>query len=147
MERFFSGDGNMLADIILLSGEFENPLHLCYTYKVIKGYLGVTKRDLKLHKDWKKKIFHSLRSLYMAECLMDKELPTVEDIKQLHINYANDNLPTTESLIKKEKELRERLNAMLNKGEVDLFPTFKEENELIQILANTNNIKEFRYES
>lgn len=142
---FMSGDGNMLADIILLSEKFENSLHLCYTYKVIKGYLGVTKRDLKLHKDWRKKIFHSLRSLYMAEKLMSKELPTVGGIKQLHINYS-EHLPSVESLEKREKELRAKLNDMLNKGEIDLFPVFNEENELVQILSNSNNIKEFKYD-
>lgn len=142
---FFSGDGNMTADPIILSGEFDDPLHLAYCYRVIKGYLGVTKRDLKLHKDWKKKIFHSLRSLYMAEMLIDKKLPTVEGIKQLHKNHS-EQLPSVESLKKRETELRQRLNDMLNKGEIDLYPRFKEECELIQILADSNNIREFKYE-
>lgn len=139
---FFSGDGNMLADIVLLSGEFENPLHLAFTYKVIKAYLGVTKRDLKLHKDWDKKIFHSTRSLYMAESLMDKKLPSVSEIKDL---YSSERL-SVETLNAKEKILRNRLNDMLNNKEIDLYPSFKEGMELWQIMADTNNIKEFKYD-
>lgn len=141
---FFSGDGNMLADIVLLSGKWgkAESLKLAYTYKVIKGYIGVTKRDLKLHKDWDKKIFHSTRSLYMAETLMRKELPTVEGIKNLY----NQKRLTVEELSAKEKELREKLNTMLNNGSIDLYPNFKEHYELVQIMTNTNNIREFKYE-
>lgn len=140
---FFSGDGNMLADVVLLSGQFDNPLHLAYTYKVIKGYIGVTKRDLKLHKDWDKKIFHSTRSLYMAEMLIKKELPNIKDVVELY----NQHRLSAEVLTLKEKELRSKLNDMLNKGDIDLYPKFIESNELVQIMANTNNIKEFKYES
>lgn len=139
---FFSGEGNLLADVILLSGKFENILHLTYSYKVIKGYLGVTKRDLKLHKDWNKKIFHSMRSLYMAETLIKKELPTIQGIKDLY-NYER---LTVDMLNKKEKFLREELNTMLQNGKIDLYPHFKEENELVQIIASANNTREFRYE-
>lgn len=139
---FFSGDGNMLADIVILSGEFENPLHLAYTYKVIKGYIGLTKRDLRLHKDWHKKIFHSTRSLYMAETLMRKELPTVGGI----IDLYNQSRLSVEALSLKEKILRDELNTMLNNGNINLYPNFTEDNELVQIMANLNNIREFRYE-
>lgn len=141
-QGFFSGDGNLLADIVLLSGKFENPMFLAYTYKVIKGYLGVTKRDLRLHKDWDKKIFHSTRSLYMAEALIKKELPTIQNIKDL---YNSERL-TVDVLNEKEKILREELNTMLQSGKIDLYPNFKEENELVQIIASSNNTREFRYE-
>lgn len=36
---------------------------------------------------------------------------------------------------------------MLNKGELDMYPKFIESNELVQIMTNTNNIKEFKYET
>lgn len=141
----FSGDGNNLADIVLLSGEFDNPLFLCSGYKVIKGYLGVAKRDLKLHGNNEKKKFHALRSMHMAEKLLNKELPTIEGIQLLHENYAGCYLPSTEALKKKQDLLRDTLNTMLNRGEIDLYPRFKESNELIQIMADSNNIREFKY--
>lgn len=36
---------------------------------------------------------------------------------------------------------------MLSKGEIDLYPSFSSDDDLIQILLNANNVKEFRYES
>lgn len=45
-----------------------------------------------------------------------------------------------------EQKLRNRLNNMLDKGEIDMYPKFKEENELVQIMMNSNNVKEFRYD-
>lgn len=142
---FFSGDGNNLADIVLLSSRFENPLFLSRSYKVCKAFVGVARRDLKLHPNNEKKKFHALRSMYMAEKLMDNELPTVEGIKLLHKNYSGCYLPTTEALNKKEQELRIRLNEMLDKGELDMYPRFSEENELVQIIVNSNNVREFKY--
>jgi hypothetical protein len=143
----FSGDGNNLADIVILSGKFENPLFLCRTYKIIKGFIGVAKRDLKLHGNLDKKKFHALRSLYMAEKLIDNDLPTIEGIQLLHVNYGGSYLPSKESLIKKENNLREKLNTMLNNGEIDLYPKFREVDQLAQIINKSNNIKEFKYES
>jgi hypothetical protein len=144
--NLFSGDGNMVADVVLLSGGFEEPLFLCSGYKVIKGYLGVARRDLKLHGNNDKKKFHALRSMYMAEKLMEKELPTVGGIQLLYKNYAGCYLPSTETLNKKQNNLRGRLNDMLNKGEIDMYPHFREGQELIQIVVDTNNIKEFKYD-
>ncbi len=141
----FSGDGNMLADVVLLSGEFEDALFFCRTYKIIKGYIGVAKRDLKLHRNVDKKKFHALRSLYMAEILINNELPTVEGIKKLHVNYSGENLPALEFLVNKEQELRDKINQLLEAGELSFYPHFKETNEVVQIMINANNLKEFKY--
>jgi len=146
----FSGDGNLLADIILLNEthkEYKNRLHLCRCYRVIKGYIGVAKRDLRLHGDWNKKLFHALRSLYMAEKLIDNKLPTVDGIKILYKNYSESNLPSKNTLVEREKLLRERLNNMLNKNEITLFPIFDEADDLVNLMSRNNNTKEFRYES
>lgn len=140
--NLFSGDGNMLADVVILSGDFKNPLKLCRTYKIIKGYLGVAKRDLKLHGKNDKKRFHAWRSLYMAGCLINNKKPTVEDIKKL----KSLPVPSTELLFTKEKERREELNNLLNSGELDMYPNFKEENELVNVMLKANNTREFRYE-
>lgn len=63
--NLFSGDGHIQADIILLTDYFENPLFLCRTYKIIKGYLGLVKRDLKYYGKNKKKQLHCIRGLYI----------------------------------------------------------------------------------
>lgn len=142
--NLFSGDGNMIADIVLLNEnhpDYENRMHLCRTYKVIKGYLGVAKRDLKMHGDNEKKRFHALRSLYMASSLIDRDPPSTLGIKVLTIG----EIPTKEILFEREKVYRLLLNDRLNNGEIDLYPNFKEGNELIQIMTNSNNIREFKY--
>jgi hypothetical protein len=141
----FSGDGNMLADIVLLNYThpyFSNSMFLCRTQKIIKGYLGVAKRDLKLHGKNEKKRFHAFRSLYMAKCLINNVKPTVGgivDLKKLLI-------PSTTDLFKNESELRGILNNLLEKGDVDMHPRFEEKELFLQILTDSNNIKEFRYE-
>lgn len=78
----------------------------------------------------------------MAETLIKKQLPTIQGIKDL---YAEERLTVEE--LNKKKFLREELNTMLQNGTIDLYPNFKEENDLIKIVANSKNTKEFRYES
>lgn len=140
--NFLMGDGNMLADIVILSGEFEDSLFLSRTYKVIKGYLGVAKRDLRLHGNNEKKRFHAYRSLYMADRLIMNVLPTIKDIQALR----KEAVPTKEQLSAQEQMLRERLNDMLNNGGIEMYPKFEEPNELVQIMMNNNNVTEFKYE-
>lgn len=69
-------------------------------------------------------------------------MPKIEDIQRLHGCV----LPSSEDLKNKEQELRNKLNDMLNKGEIDLYPAFKEKDDLIQLLVSSNNIKEFKYD-
>lgn len=139
--NLFSGDGNMIADVVLLSGEFEDSMFLCRTFKIIKGYLGVAKRDLKLHGNYEKKRFHAFRSMYMAECLMNNELPTVEGIIQLKSMV----LPSREELFEKESSLRIKVVEMSKDKELDNYPKFEEVNELAQIMSDCNNVGEFKY--
>lgn len=139
--NLFSGDGNMLADVVLLSGDFPDALFLSFTYKVIKGYLGVAKRDLKMHGGEAKKRFHALRSMYMAECLLQGELPTIEGIR----NLKNIDLPTKDELLEREAKNRLVLTDMLNNNLISLYPDFKEEEPLAQIMADCNNVKQFKY--
>lgn len=139
--NLFSGDGNMIADVVLLSGKFEDPLFLCRTYKIIKGYLGVAKRDLKLHGNIEKKRFHATRSIYMAHSLMINNLPSVEEI----VSLKSQKLKSREELFDMEDELRLWLNELLDKGKIDMYPKFNEENSLVKIMMNSNNLREFKY--
>ena len=140
--NLFNGDGNMIADIALLTPIFNhNSMEICRTYKIIKGYLGVAKRDLKIHGNNEKKRFHAYRSIYMAECLIDNRLPTVEGIKLLKAMP----IPTKDQLTELEQQYRNQLNAMLDAGEITFYPRFKEEDPLVQLMVDSNNIKEFKY--
>lgn len=104
--NLFSGDGNMIADIVLLSNDFEDAMVLCRTYRIIKGFLGVAKRDLKLHGNIEKKRFQSSRCIYMARCLMYNIKPSVSDI----VLMKEMVIPTTEDLLAIEQDLRNELN-------------------------------------
>lgn len=149
---FFTGDGSMLIDLVLFNDEFyikectEEKLNLCYTYKVIKGLLGITRRDLKKHKIWEKRIRYSKKSLYMAECLLDYTLPKLEIIKDI----LSSPVETSDKIIKelqlKENNLRSILNKKIESNELTYYPIFKESNEALTIVVQSNNIKEFRYE-
>ncbi len=141
--NLFSGDGNMIADVVLLSGEFKDSMFLCRTHKVIKGYLGVAKRDLKLHGNYEKKRFHALRSLYMAKCLMNNQAPTVEGIKSL----KEIKLPKRDDLFEREKKLRGILSDMFIDKKLSSYPNFEESCGfgLAQIMVDSNNINEFKY--
>jgi hypothetical protein len=132
----------MIADIVILSGEWNDVLFLTRTYKIIKGYLGVAKRDLKLHGTNPKKQFHALRSLYMAKTLMENKLPTVDDIIKLKENSKDLN---KDVLWNEEQELRNKLNDMLNNGKIDFYPRFDEKDDLVLTMINSNNIREFKY--
>lgn len=144
-KNLFSGDGNMIADIVLLSDKWgqAEALKMCRTYKVIKGYLGVGKRDLKLHGNNEKKRFHSWRSIYMALTLLRKQVPSKEGIQ----NLKKYRLPKKEELFELEKQYREELNSLLNKGEIDMYPNYDEtHNSLVQTMVDSNNIREFKYD-
>lgn len=148
-QQFFhnqaSGDSTINSDILLFNGQDDTLLDMCATYKVIKGYLGFAKRDLKQYKEGKHKIIHARRGLYCAEKLLNYEQPSVSDIQHFYtIEYD-----VTE-LIQYEKDLRSQLTYKLNKNEIQYhyIPQIidKDTDEyLFQILLNSNNIKEFKY--
>ncbi|HRX44345.1 MAG TPA: hypothetical protein P5059_03805 [Candidatus Dojkabacteria bacterium] len=149
--NFFSGDGSMLTDIILFCDGFVlegDKLLLCYSYKVIKGLLGITRRDLKKHKTWEKRVRYSRKSLYMAECLISKELPHIDTVKYILNESLNiQDLPSIQiELSKKESMLRLKLRDMLNDNQITFYPQFKEDLHILDRLIIGNNTKEFRYE-
>jgi hypothetical protein len=140
-KNIYSGDGTMQTDVVLFSGSWsqEEALRLCRTYKVIKAYCGVAKRDLKLHNN-PKKIFHADRSLYIAECLMDGDIP---DLKV--IQYSKELPSTHEYLMKKESELRKRAHGMYERKELHNYNIKPTKDSLLNKMLEANNIREFRY--
>lgn len=144
--NLWSGDGNMIADVVILSGHWDEPTIKLYTftYKVIKGYLGVAKRDLKLHPKSDKKRFHAWRSLKFASILLNGGIPTVSDI----IKLKDEEVPSNSYMSLAESEIRAKLNVMLDRGDIRHYPEFAgfENNSLVKLMIESNNIREFRYE-
>ena len=93
-----------------------------------------------------KSLHEELCKLSFKEYLFGSQLHGVADIVTLYENNIN-CLPDVEFLKNKEKELRCKLNDMLNRGEIMSYPVFDEKDELANIINKSNNIKEFRYEN
>jgi len=136
-----SGESTINSDVLLFIG---NPkLEACFTYKVIKGYLGMAKRDLKQYKEGRHKLIHAKRGLYCAEMLMNKRVPSLEVIRTFY-NMEHD----VQELIECEKQLRNKLTDMFNKDEIKMYyiPQILQGGyEIFQILLDSKNIKEFKY--
>lgn len=138
-QNLYSGDGTMQSDIFLFSGKFKNVLETCRTLKVIKAYLGVARRDLKLHKT-KHKLFHANRSFYIASCLIDNVMPKKEVIKNM-----KNNLLSKEDLLPLLQANREKANEMYQNHELHNYYIPDVGDDLLQIMINSNNTREFRY--
>ncbi len=143
-KNLLSGDSTINSDIVLFNDNFKNiedKLNLCRTYKIIKAYLGFSKRDIKMFNKGKNKLFHIQRGLYTAEKLINNEIPIIDDFKNFNINDL-------EELSNKEKQLREIINDMFDKDLLTLYPKnslISGKNSLEIKLIESNNIKEFKY--
>lgn len=139
-QNVYSGDSTINSDIILFSNIFKvDKLKTLRCYKVIKAYLGFAKRDLKNPKG-KNKLFHAERGLYIAKCLMNNKLPSLDYIKSMK---GNDNDPFF--LRNMERVLREKCNKMYEHGELETYSIPDVEDPMLQKLLDSNNTKEFRY--
>lgn len=141
--NLFSGDGTIHSDILLFSAKTEKKeraLRMCRTFKIIRAYCGVAKRDLKLHSS-KNKLFHANRSLYIAECLIENKMPNIEDIQKLSLS-----LQSKEWCSNKEIELRNIASDMYQNHQLHNYYIPKTEDELLNIMLQANNTRQFQYE-
>lgn len=139
-QNLTSGDSIVNAEVLLFDDNIStiySKLELLRTYKIIKAFLGFAKRDLKNNK-----LFHAERCLYIAYCLLDNELPTLNVIREMKNGSI---IYTLQALINLERELRERCNKLFEKGELQMYFIPKVENPLLQKLLDSNNTKEFKY--
>lgn len=145
-EQFFhglySGDGTMQSDILMFGGHWSKDIALntCRTYKVIKAYLGVAKRDLRLH-NTDNKLFHANRSYHIANSLVDNVLPKKEDIIKL-----KNNLLSKDNLLPLINKLRVKVNVMYEQQMLENYFVPSVGDDLLQIMLDANNTREFRYE-
>lgn len=144
--NLFSGDATINADVVMFSGmdlSQSKRLNMCRTYNVIKAYIGFAKRDLKMIKQGKSKLFHIDRGLYCAEKLLDNKLPELSDIKNLFLNPSS-----FEHLKEMEDYLKFRCNSFYEQGIITRYPKdpiIQSINDLEKLLIESNNIKEFKY--
>lgn len=141
-----SGDGTIITDVVLFSENNgltdKEKLDECRTYKIIKGYCGVAKRDIKLHPKSENKRFHAMRSIYIANCLMSNVVPSIEQIQYLKKNIAYFNI---EDIVLAITDARIRASKMLDDGELTHYNLPKTEDTLLDKFLGMNNIGEFKY--
>lgn len=139
--NLYSGDGTIHSDILMFSeGADDLALKMCRTFKIIRAYCGVAKRDLKLH-NGKNKLFHANRSLYIAECLIDNILPTKEKIQEIALNLEN-----KEVLLQKEIRTRQKASDMYQNHLLHNYYIPETEDDLLNIILQSNNTRKFKYE-
>lgn len=148
-KNMFSGDSTINVDIVMFhdigfvrENSFNSDkLNMCRTYNIIKSFLGMAKRDLKLIKGGKNKLFHINRGLYCAEQLLANKLPKISEIGKLDETDIS-------VLSKKQISLREECNLMFDNGSLSMFPlnpVIIPINSLEKKLVHSNNIKNFTY--
>lgn len=143
-----SGDSTINSDIIMFSdvivGNKHSKLLYCRTQKVVKAYIGFANRDIKqygkINSD--KKYFHILRGLYTASCLLDGKLPDKEEIKR----QRTDKYLSIKELQDCQNELRNQCNTLYEKKVIENYYIEQTSDELFNLLLNSNNTREFRYE-
>lgn len=141
-----TGDGIINIDICLFYK--LSTIEEMFTYNIIKAYLGVAKRDLKQHTK-PKKLFHAHKSLYIAQSLMSKEMPSKDNVRSIGMG---EHPLSAEYLIDFEKQLRHRLNKMLDDGEIKHYfininnSLYQTNDDLLLLMVNANNVREFKYD-
>lgn len=140
-----SGDNPALIDMLLFSDIFsaETKKELFYTYRIVKGYLGYAKRDLK---HFEKRRKHIQRGLYIAEKLLRKEIPSLAVMPDVINGIVGD----LRFYRKAEKELRAVLMEKFHSKtipfySVDSFVKYKAFPVAIQKMLHANNTIEFKY--
>jgi len=136
---FYNADGTLYADIILFSNKFnETALNMCKTYKIIKGYCGAAKRDLTTSGKIDKIVKRSAKNLYIAKCLLNDIYP---DIKHIQFIYTLDfNYKT---LLEEEINIRKEANDLFNSNKLSNYYIQETNDELLNIMLNGNNLKEY----
>jgi len=155
-KNFFSGDSTINVDAVLYllfdkDELVEDPklseavLKVCRSYNIIKAFIGFAKRDIKIWAKNKsnKKLFHIYRGFYMADCLLRNVYPQLDEIREL--TEGDFGLETLEELNAEEVRLRTLCNTMFNNGDLLRYNFLPVEDDLLTLLLESNNTKEFKY--
>lgn len=141
-----SGDSTINSDVIMFTNviteSYESKLNYCKTFKVIKSYIGFAKRDIKMSLKDKtgKKLFHATRGLYCAQSLLEGNLPDVYNIK-----VCFENPFSYDVLVNMEEECRLLCNRMFENKELENYYIRETNDDLLNLLLQSNNIREFKY--
>lgn len=151
--NLFSGDSVINTELCIVHDLFMKPY--LRTYKVIKALLGYAKRDILNYKKTKstKRLMFAYKSLYLANAILFNLSIDKESIKGYLNSIELKDSHIAECLYENiSSQLQEEFNN--NKISKYIFVEPKDnlreedrvEAELLILLLNSNNIKEFKYE-
>jgi predicted nucleotidyltransferase len=144
-----NGDSTINCDIFLFNKDFNNAINSDYrlkfvrTYRIMKAYLGLAKRDFKKANEGNHKLIHGARCLYMVETLINNELPTINGIQEYVKNISTKDLS---NLIDNEIQLRKKLTDMLENKEITHYYIPNINDNLLYKLMQSINTIEFKYD-
>lgn len=144
---FNKGDSSIFTEYVLFSSNLLDVLAYCRTYNVIKGLLGLVKRDCKIGIKFKnyRKIKFAIRCLYLAEELLKGEYPSIVEMNKLTKLSSNDDY--VNGIMSNYEELRTELNRQYENDELNKYYIPKISNSVHQLLVNSNNLKEWKYDN
>jgi len=144
------GDNTIFPELILFSDSYPEKYKLerCRTYNVIKSFLGFAKRDLHVGNKFGniKRYKHAIRCLYIAQTLLDNKLPLCSEF----IEKQNTIIHNTERLFQLNtdyEDIRRQMNEQYQDGRLNLYFIPKVSNPVHQLLIDSNNIKQFKYDN
>lgn len=140
--NLYSGDGTMQTDIVMFSGDWDESeiMTLCRTYKIIKAYCGMAKRDMTMHPNDPKKRFHAKRSVYIAQSLLDGQLPKLDIIQTFKGGDFNPG-----DIIADSKSIRAHASDGYQNKRLHNYSIPLTSDSLLNKMLATNNIREFKY--
>ena len=150
------GDNIINTELILFTDILKNNYGIdidkykfAYSYRILKAFLGYSRRDLK-SKDWKKILF-AYRQLYIVKnVLLIGRVPLLSELRlELSSLSEVNKVEIKTDLIRKENEYRKILNQKLNDGDIKFLPLdcglFEFNDDLERKWYESLNIKEFKY--
>jgi len=144
-QNLISGDSPLNAEV-LFSKDFSKVLEIDHlkpdliTYDLLKGYLGMAKRDLN---QWEqnplKKSFHAWKSCHFVKELLNKNLnPHSELLKETWNSFSNLDktglFDIKQELFKEVNELRLLITRSLELGNLSRYPSIETQKEIDKLL-------------
>jgi len=135
--NLFLADGTIYSDIVIFSGNWdsESILSMCRTFKIIKSYCGVAKRDLRNNDPKKLKLAH--RSLVIAQKLLENILPELSNIQDISYDLNKD------SLMGWEARIRIEAIKLYDSKTLNNYPIYNSTDSLLHKMYAGNNIRQF----
>lgn len=143
LNSIYRGDSTICIDICMFTNNWS--IEKLRTYKIIKAYLGTAKRDVTMHKNNNKKTRNAIRCIIIAKNLINNKILTIDELNYEVNNWITLNGYNKSTILSDEACLRTIANDLYNKQELHNYPQEKYDDDLLDLLINSNNIRNFKF--